>query len=55
MVTASIEVPGFDAERLARELRANLASGSPGESVAPVEVDRAQLENELGRRTNSDS
>jgi len=39
MVTASIEVSGPDAERLARELRATLAAAAePGDSVSVVEV-----------------
>jgi hypothetical protein len=42
MVTASIEVSGPDAERLARELRATLAAAAePGDSVSVVEVDRS--------------
>jgi hypothetical protein len=39
MASASIEVSGPDAERLAAELRAALAVAvQPGESVSPVEV-----------------
>jgi hypothetical protein len=42
MATASIEVAGPDAERLAGELRAALAAAvQPGESVSPVEVERS--------------
>jgi hypothetical protein len=42
MATASIEVSGSDAERLAGELRAALAAAvQPGESVSPVEVERS--------------
>lgn len=42
MATASIELSGPDAERLARELRATLAAAAePGDSVSPVEVDRS--------------
>ena len=42
MATASIEVSGADAERLAGELRAALAATvQPGESVSPVEVERS--------------
>jgi len=42
MATASIEVSGPDAERLARDLRASLTAGAePGDSVSPVEVERS--------------
>lgn len=42
MATASIEVSGTDAERLARELQAALAAAiQPGDSVSPVEVERS--------------
>jgi NADH dehydrogenase FAD-containing subunit len=42
MATASIEVSGPDAERLARELQAALATAvQPGDSVSPVEVERS--------------
>lgn len=42
MATASIEVSGPNAERLARELRAALvAAVQPGGSVSPVEVERS--------------
>ena len=42
MATASIEVSGPNAERLARELQAALATAiEPGDSVSPVEVERS--------------
>jgi hypothetical protein len=42
MATASIEVSGPNAEHLARELRATLATtAQPGDSVSPVEVERS--------------
>jgi pantothenate kinase len=42
MATASIEVSGPKAERLAGELQAALAAAiQPGESVSPVEVERS--------------
>ena len=42
MATASIEVSGPNAERLAGELRAALATAiEPGDSVSPVEVERS--------------
>ena len=42
MATASIEVSGPNAERLAGELRAALATAiQPGDSVSPVEVERS--------------
>jgi hypothetical protein len=42
MASASIEVSGPDAERLAGELRAALATAvRPGDSVSPVEVERS--------------
>jgi hypothetical protein len=42
VVTASIEVAGPGAERLAQELQAALAGAvQPGGSVSPVEVDRS--------------
>jgi hypothetical protein len=42
MATASIEVAGPNAERLARELRAALMTAvQPGGSVSPVEVERS--------------
>jgi hypothetical protein len=42
VATASIEVSGPDAERLAGELRAALATAiKPGDSVSPVEVERS--------------
>src|SRR5690242_16634407 len=42
MATASIEVSGPNAERLAGELRAALATAvQPGASVSPVEVERS--------------
>jgi hypothetical protein len=42
MATASIEVSGPNAERLAGELRAGLVTASsPGGSVSPVEVERS--------------
>jgi hypothetical protein len=42
MATASIEVSGPNAERLARELHAALATATqPGDSVSPVEVERS--------------
>ena len=42
MATASIEVSGPDAGRLAGELQAALASAvEPGDSVSPVEVERS--------------
>jgi hypothetical protein len=42
MATASIEVSGPDAERLAGELQAALAMAvQPGDSVSPVEVERS--------------
>lgn len=42
MATASIQVCGSDAERLARELHSSLAAGvRPDEGVSPVEVDRS--------------
>ena len=42
MATASIEVSGPNAERLAGELQAALATTiEPGDSVAPVEVERS--------------
>lgn len=52
MATASIEVSGPDAGRLAEELRAALAAAvQPGDSVSPVEVERsAELEIVLDRQ-----
>ena len=42
MATASIEVSGPDAERLAGELQAALMTAiEPGDSVSPVEVERS--------------
>jgi hypothetical protein len=42
VATASIEVSGPDAERLARELQAYLATAvQSGDSVSPVEVERS--------------
>jgi hypothetical protein len=42
MATASVEVSGPDAERLAGELQAALATAvQPGDSVSPVEVERS--------------
>lgn len=42
MATASIEVSGPDAERLARELQASLTRAAPsGDIVSPVEVERS--------------
>jgi hypothetical protein len=42
MATASIEVSGPDAGRLAGELRAALVTAiQPGDSVSPVEVERS--------------
>lgn len=42
MATASIEVSGPDAERLAGELQAALVTAvQPGNSVSPVEVERS--------------
>ena len=42
MATASIEVSGPNAERLAGELRAALVTAiPPGDSVSPVEVERS--------------
>jgi hypothetical protein len=42
MATASIEVSGPDAERLARELQTALMTAiQPGDSVSPVEVERS--------------
>jgi hypothetical protein len=42
MATASIEVSGPNARRLAGELRAALATAiEPGDSVSPVEVERS--------------
>ena len=42
MATASIEVSGPDAERLAGELQVALAAAiRPGDSVSPVEVERS--------------
>jgi hypothetical protein len=42
MATASVEVSGPNAERLAGELRAALATAvQPGDSVSPVEVERS--------------
>ena len=42
MATASIEVSGPNAERLAGELQAALAAAvQPGDSVSPVEVERS--------------
>jgi hypothetical protein len=42
MATASIEVSGPNAERVAGELRAALATAvQPGDSVSPVEVERS--------------
>ena len=42
MATASVEVSGPDAERLAGELRAALVTTiQPGGSVSPVEVERS--------------
>jgi hypothetical protein len=42
MATASIEVSGPDAERLAGELQAALVTAiEPGNSVSPVEVERS--------------
>jgi NADH dehydrogenase FAD-containing subunit len=42
MATASIEVSGPNAERLAGELQAALATAiQPGDSVSPVEVERS--------------
>ena len=42
MATASVEVSGPNAERLARELQAALVAAiQPGDSVSPVEVERS--------------
>jgi hypothetical protein len=42
MATASVEVSGPNAERLAGELQAALAAAiQPGDSVSPVEVERS--------------
>lgn len=42
MATASIEVSGLDAERMAGQLQAALGVGlAPGERVSPVEMDRS--------------
>jgi len=42
MTTASIEVSGPNAERLAGELQAALATATqPGDSVSPVEMERS--------------
>jgi hypothetical protein len=44
MATASVEVSGPDAERLAGELQAALVTASqPGDSVSPVEVERSAV------------
>ena len=54
MATASIEVSGPNAERLAAELRAALVTAvPPGGSVSPVEVERSAdlVIAIIGRRT----